>query len=330
MPEDTPDQSRRIPTDRNRKFARTAIGIVLLVFLIVIFVQIGIRTGERPDMRLENGKEGRFKPMAQKIKEGKLSMEEAEQKVIEAASVVEEEEIVLIPAGEFLMGNNEGPLDQQPERKVFLKGFYLDKYEVTFAQYYAFMAATGHRKPRLAGYLAVDSTSMHLLMQPSNGVAGISWHDAVDYCEWKGKRLPTEAEWEKAAKGTEQGRWPWGNDEFPGLANLAGVADGFPYLSPVGAFQQDRSPYGVYGMAGNVMEWVADWYQEDYYQIAPASNPTGSGKNGFRMGPDREGFRVIRGASWNDSIKRAETTVRFRAYPEYRDVTIGFRCAKDA
>jgi formylglycine-generating enzyme len=301
---------------------------LLFVLLIVVFIQIGIRTGQRPDMRVETEDAG-FKPMAQKIREAKEEMHEAEQEVIHALPNQEHEEMIFIPAGDFLMGNDEGHLDQQPARQVYLDGYFIDQYETTFAQFYSFIEATGHRKPRLAGYLAVDSSQLHLLMNPSNAVVGVSWYDAQAYCDWKGKRLPTEAEWEKAAKGTDPILWPWGNEEEPGFANLVGVADGFPYLSTVGAFARDRSPYGVFDMAGNAMEWTADWYQEDYYREAPAKNPIGPERDGFRMGPDRVGFKGIRGASWNDSIKRAMNTVRFKAYPSYRDVTIGFRCVKD-
>ena len=250
--------------------------------------------------------------------------------MIRATPNKEHEEMIFIAPGEFIMGNDEGHFDQQPARKVYLDGFFIDQYETTFAQFYAFIAATGHRKPRLAGYLAVDSRQLHLLMNPSNAVVGISWYDAQAYCDWKGKRLPTEAEWEKTATGADQIKWTWGNEEEPGFTNLVGVADGYPYLSTVGAFARDRSPYGVFDMAGNAMEWVSDWYQEDYYRVAPVSNPMGSERDGFRMGPGRVGFKVIRGASWNDSIKRAQSAIRFKAYPSYRDVTIGFRCAKDS
>jgi formylglycine-generating enzyme required for sulfatase activity len=268
-----------------------------------------------------------FKPTAQRIKEAKELMSQAEKEVIQAHPDPAHEKTILIPAGEFVMGSTGGGLDEEPERRVFLDGFYIDPYEVTFAQYYAFVTATGHRKPRLAGYLALEAGELYLLMKPSNPVVGVSWHDARDYCDWKGKRLPTEAEWEKAARGTDGRKWPWGDKEEPAYANLVGPEDGFRYLSPVGAFGRDMSPYGVYDMAGNAMEWTADWYQEDYYRTAPARNPKGPETGEFSVGPDRKGFKVIRGTSWNDSVQRGRTAVRFKAFPEYRDVTIGFRCA---
>jgi formylglycine-generating enzyme required for sulfatase activity len=303
-----------------------------LVLLIVVFIQIGIRTGQRPDMITESSREASFKPMAQKLKEEQAMMQSAEAKFVAAAAASDpdSDELIDIPAGNFTMGIDGGQLDQEPARKVYLDAFRIGKYEVTFRDYYHFMAETGHRKPRLAGYLAVESSSMHLLMQPENPVVGISWFDAQDYCEWKKRRLPTEAEWEKAARGTDGRKWPWGNEEVPQVANLVGFKDGFGFLAPVQAFRQDKSPYGVFDLAGNAMEWVSDWYGDDYYHHAPARNPAGPQMDAYRMGPDRAGFRVIRGASWNDSIKRAMTMVRFRAYPEYRDVTIGFRCATDA
>lgn len=316
---------------------------LVFVLLIVVFIQIGIRTGERPDLRLKT-EEKEFKPMARKIKEAKELMQIAERGLMQTQLDEEDDVMVLIPPGEFIMGSEEGALDEQPARKVSLKAYFIGKHETTFAQFYAFVTATGHRKPRLAGYLAVDSTDLHLFMKPSNTVVGVSWYDALAYCEWKGKRLPTEAEWEKAARGADQRKWPWGNQERADYSNLVGAGDGFLYASPVGALKQDQSPYGVYDMAGNAMEWVSDWYQEDYYGIAPVSNPTGPERGEFKMGPGGdsqalpltffeikgEGFKVIRGASWNDSIKRAQTTIRFKTHPAYRDVTIGFRCAKDA
>ena len=301
---------------------------LVFILLIVVFIQIGIRTGERPDLRLKSEKK-EFKPMAQKIKEAKELIQIAEHELLQVKLDEEDDSMAFIPPGEFIMGNEEGALDEQPARKVSLKGYFMDKYETTFAQFYAFVTATGHRKPRLAGYLAVDSTQLHSFMKPSHPVVGVSWYDAMAYCDWKGKRLSTEAEWEKAVKGADQRKWPWGNEERADNSNLVGAGDGFLYTSPVGALKQDQSPYGVYDMAGNAMEWVSDWYQEDYYRIASGSDPKGPERGEFKMGPEGGDFKVIRGASWNDSIKRAQTTIRFKTHPTYRDVTIGFRCAKD-
>jgi formylglycine-generating enzyme required for sulfatase activity len=295
------------------------VGLYLLLILVfVVILQIGIYHSSGPPREREEKEGESFKPLAVKIEETRKATEKMEKTLTAVKVDPEYETSVFIPAGEFIMGNNEGHWMEQPERKVTLSGFFIDKYEVTFAQYYRFVG-TGHRKPRLAGYLAVDAEAIPMLMSPFNPVTGVSWDDAVAYCGWMGKRLPTEAEWEKAARGTDKREWPWGNEKSIQKANLEGEADGFRYASPVGSLKEDRSPYGVYDMAGNSMEWVADRFQEDYYRRAPSQNPPG---------PDAGEERVIRGASWHDALDRARTSVRFKTGPSYRDVTIGFRCAK--
>jgi sulfatase modifying factor 1 len=296
------------------------IGIYMaLVLIILVIIQIGIRQPSGPPAtKLRSESEG-YTPLAKKLEKVAEESRKAELKVKQTTPDDEFESRVLIPAGEFYMGSEEASNDAMPVRKVYLDSFYMDKYEVTFAQFYVFIDLTGHRKERLAGYLSSSVIEdMPLFIQPFNPIVGVSWDDAVDYCQWKGKRLPTEAEWEKAARGTDRRKWPWGNEERSENANLLGN-DGARYTSPVNQFSRDVSPFGVHDMAGNVMEWVADWYSQDSYRLLPARNPVGV--------PDGE-RRIIRGASWNDSIKRAQTSIRFKMYPEYRDVTIGFRCAK--
>ena len=292
---------------------------LVLVLLILVIIQIGIRQKSGAPILGEQGDVEGYTPLAKKLEKAAEEAKKAEREVQEAKIGDEFESMVLIPMGEFYMGSDEGSNDAKPVRKVYLDSFLIDKYEVTFAQFYAFMRLTGHRKPRLAGYLSNSVTEdLPLFIKPLNPVVGVSWYDAADYCQWKGKRLPTEAEWEKAAKGTDQRKWPWGDEERSEYANLVGE-DGVAYAAPVNQFDRDVSPYGVYGLAGNVMEWASDWYHQDSYRMLPARNP--SGVSGGES-------RIIRGASWNDSIKRAQTSVRFMMYPEYRDVTIGFRCAK--
>ncbi len=295
-----------------------------LVFAIVGILYVGIYQSESPTERMSRGsdEEKKFKSIAAQRKEIEEKTLLAEQNLKKAKIDPEFETMVLIPAGKFMIGSDEGSAMEQPSRNIYLDAFYIDKYEVTFAQYYAFISATEYpRKPRLAGYLAVDPKGIPILLNPYSPVVGVSWHDAVAYCAWKDKRLPTEAEWEKAAKGTEQRAWPWGNDKKTEFANLVGREDGFLYSSPVGSMQGDRSPYGLYDMAGNAMEWVSSRFREDYYRFMPELNP---------KGPSEGDTRGIRGASWHDSIMRAQTTIRFKASPTYRDVTIGFRCAKSA
>ncbi len=299
---------------------------VVIAFALLIFFEI--RYGGKQEEAVSQTQSTEFKSLAQQVEETEQEFKKAEAQMSQIKIDPEYEAMALIPEGEFVMGNNHGNSTEQPERKVYLNRYWIDKYEETFVQYYAFVNVTGHRKPRLAGYLGVETKDLPRLMNPFSAVVGVSWEDAVAYCQWKGKRLPTEAEWEKAAKGTNQRKWPWGNEERPEYANLKGDADGARYTAPVGAFRQDKSPYGAFDMAGNVMEWVADWYQEDYYGVMPARNPLGpqKGEQTAHFGEQR----VIRGASWNDSLERAQTTVRFKMNPNYRDVTIGFRCAKSA
>ncbi len=292
---------------------------LVVVFSILAIIQVGIRQKSGPPViGVQNEVKG-YTPLAKKLEKAAEESQRAEMEVKQTKVDDEFETMVFIPAGEFTMGSDGGSYDARPARKVYLDSFRIDKYEVTFAQYYAFIGLTGHRKPRLAGYLADSVTEdLPLFIKPLNPVIGVTWYDAVDYCRWKGKRLPTEAEWEKAARGEDQRKWPWGNEERSEYANLLGD-DGALYPAPVNQFDRDVSPYGVYGLAGNVMEWVADWYNQDSYRLVLASNPVGV----------QEGeHRVIRGASWNDSIERAQTSIRFKIYPKYRDVTIGFRCAK--
>jgi len=292
-----------------------------VVMAVLVILLMGIyRSGGPEDIFKKSSGGKAFKPLAERAKTAREGFKKAEQELKDFKLDPAYEAMVFIPAGQFNMGDREGGYDEHPERKVSLAGFYMDRYEATFAQFYNFMAVTGHRKPRLVGYLGnVETEDLPLFMKPLHPVIGVSWDDAVDYCRWKGKRLPTEAEWEKAARGEDHRKWPWGNQQDPSNANLLGDDDGFRYTSPVGHFKRDKSPYGIYDMAGNAMEWVSDWYQEDYYRILPISNPAG---------PSAGDYRVIRGTSWNDSVDHARTTSRFKMFPEYRDVTTGFRCAK--
>jgi formylglycine-generating enzyme len=227
------------------------------------------------------------------------------------------EEMILIPAGPFIRGTEKGGFDERPQRTLVLGGFLIDKFEVTNSQYAAFVAATGHRK---AGPPARYAKNMGRMRGINHPVVYVSWHDAQDYCAWKGKRLPTEAEWEKAMRGVNGRLWPWGNVEVASAANWARVDDGFEVTAPVGTFKSDESPFGVRDGAGNVMEWVDDWYQENAYREAAESDP---------RGPEHGTYKVLRGAGYTSSGSDLRITSRSKMVPDFRDETIGFRCAQD-
>jgi formylglycine-generating enzyme required for sulfatase activity len=228
--------------------------------------------------------------------------------------------MVLIPAGEFVMGSpdGEGLDNEQPEHKVRADAFYLDKFEVTNARYEKFMDETGRARPKFWEQL-------DLTLHGELPVIGISWHDAKAYCEWAEKRLPTEAEWEYAARGADRRRYPWGNAE-PN-AQLANYGKNWSYkffddrLKPANSHEAGRSPFGVYNMAGNVFEWVADWYEIKYYARSPERNPTG---------PPSGELKVMRGGSWNFASEYIRTTSRLKMKPMDREADLGMRCARDS
>jgi formylglycine-generating enzyme required for sulfatase activity len=231
--------------------------------------------------------------------------------------------MILIPAGEFLMGSagNEGYHNEKPQRKVYLDSYYIDKFEVTNVQYREFMRATGHKPPR--DWSDYDTSRL------KHPVVGVSWYDAVAYAEWAGKRLPTEAEWEKAARGIDGRKYPWGNipPDSGGRyrANYKvgkyGAADGYSTTSPVGSFPLGASPYGVMDMAGNVWEWCADWYDSGYYRKAPTQNPPG---------PSSGKHCILRGGAWlNDDISYLRCAVRGWHAPTLTFNYVGFRCVQD-
>lgn len=229
-----------------------------------------------------------------------------------------EEEMVLIPAGPFVRGTDVGGFDERPPREIVLDAFQIDRYEVTNYQYAQFAAATGHRK---AGPPSRYAKNVGKMRGPNQPAVYVSWDDAASYCQWKGKRLPTEAEWEKAMRGTDGRLWPWGNTEQPSAANWARINDGYEATAPVGTFKSDASPYGVMDGAGNVMEWVEDWYSEAYYQESPDKNPPS---------PEHGVYRVLRGGGYTTTGGDLRVTSRSKMVPDFRDETIGFRCATAA
>ena len=225
-------------------------------------------------------------------------------------------EMVEIPEGPFTMGSTDGDPDEAPVHQIYLKSFYMDLKEVTQGEYERFVRMTKRGKP----FVPVFEDDISKITSPELAAMGMSWSDAVTYCRWAGKRLPTEAAWEKAARGEGSRRYAWGDEFGTGRANVDGEEDGFQYLAPPGSFESGRSPYGLYEMTGNVAEWVADTYEEHYYQDTPYRDPTGP----------RDGqHKVIRGGSWRETPHGARLSKRFQAKMWRTDSTIGLRCAKD-
>jgi len=233
--------------------------------------------------------------------------------------------MIRIPAGTFTMGSSDGDADEKPVHQVSLDEYYIDKYEVTNRQYKRFCDATGKSYPSDPGFSGMSS---YFTSYPDYPVVKVSWDDAAAYCTWAGKRLPTEAEWEKAARGNDSRKYPWGNSEpdaggfyranwGEGTDRSVWKRDGYEYTSPVGSYERGASPYGCMDMAGNVWEWCADWYDGSYYSRSPSSSPAG---------PSSGSSRVLRGGSWYFFAGSLRCADRGGDDPSYRSVYYGFRC----
>ena len=291
---------------------------------------------------------------------GVLAQREPQEKpqpgqVTEQVSPTDGAKMVLIPAGEFWMGTdaNEIPQlvqwakkyasdaqaswfeDEAPRHKVYVDAFYIDKYEVTVAQYQKFIDATGYPKPAFW-----DDSRFNAPTQP---VVGVTWYDAMTYAKWAGKRLPTEAEWEKAARGGLEGKkFPWGDQDPDGSqCNFAdknapseftwadrNANDGYQYTAPVGKYPPNG--YGLYDIAGNVWEWCLDKYDSGFYAKSSGRNPVGGATNITDIISDFTNVtnhRVLRGGSWSDNPYHVRVADREFNYPSYPNYYLGFRCA---
>ena len=227
----------------------------------------------------------------------------------------------LVPAGEFTMGSEGGESNEKPVHQVYLDAYYMDKYEVT-NEMYAKCVDVGTCVP--PGYIRYFSQSSYA----NHPVIYVDWNMANQYCSWRDNaRLPTEAEWEKAARGTTNNTYPWGNDISCNNANYTYPGGGI-YIQQVhcvrgtrgvGSYESGKSPYGIYDMAGNVWEWINDWYDRNYYDNSSSLNP---------FGPDSGTYKVIRGGAWNALNKYARTSARFEIDPTMSRFYIGFRCSR--
>jgi len=253
----------------------------------------------------------------------------------ERAKLPAHDEMVKIPAGTFLMGSDK-KVDRNayqpefPQRKVYLDAYEIDKYEVTTVQFLKFVLATD-RKPLIDWQYEGGNFQETMANHP---VMHVSWFDADAYCRWAGKRLPTSAEWEKAARGEDGRIYPWGNEPAGlsranfGRTGLSGpVRDRperlllYPPIISVDKYDNGVSPYGVFQLAGNVAEWTADWYDPHYYKTAPDRNP---------KGPEKGTQRAFRGGGWIDSTPSVRPAQRNGTDPNTKMNWLGFRCARDA
>lgn len=235
--------------------------------------------------------------------------------------------MVYVPAGEFLMGTSDAEIEhykeifplrdiarydnERPQRTVFLDAFYIDQFEVTNRQYKRFLTETGYEPKDYLDYPPHNA--------PDFPAVVLGWEDAVAYTVWAGKRLPTEAEWEKAARGTDGRTWPWGNvfDDTKLSGNDGrGHRDGYKETAPVGQFPQGASPYGAHDMAGNLWEWVSDWYDPNYYRTNPPNtNP---------QGPETGDGHVLKGGGWAENLDFTRCANRLGGEPG--SLLRGFRC----
>jgi len=260
--------------------------------------------------------------------------------------------LVCVPAGDFLMGSTDGDgdayEDEKPRHTVYLDAYWMDQTEVTNAMFAEFVAATGHRTTAEkegtgraytgSGWEEVEGANWQHPAGPGSDLVGkedhpvvqVSWDDAAAYCAWAGRQLPSEAEWEKAARGTNGRTYPWGYADPAGnRLNFADsntnfdwsdktIDDGYGNTAPVGSYPAGSSPYGTLDMAGNVWEWTADWYDSDYYSSQTTwRNP---------VGPASGESRVVRGGSWSYVTRGVRAASRVGSTPVDRNSNRGFRC----
>jgi formylglycine-generating enzyme required for sulfatase activity len=257
--------------------------------------------------------------------------------------------MMFVPAGEFIMGSENGESDESPVHTVWLDAFWVYQTVVTNAMFEKFVEATGYQTDaekngnsniyKYGSWDIVQGADWQHPLGPDSDlsdlgdhpVVHVSWFDAQSYCDWADARLPTEAQWEKAARGTQSKVYPWGDFSLDGnLANFAdsntgfnwsnrNLNDGYSKTAPVGSYPRGASPYGLLDMAGNVYEWVADWYDGDYYRKSPSDNPAG---------PESSDSRVLRGGAWSGTSFTLRTTYRSVYTPPFRSYEfVGFRCA---
>jgi formylglycine-generating enzyme required for sulfatase activity len=240
--------------------------------------------------------------------------------------------MVYVPEGSFLARYREIDSYKQPLFEAYLDGFWIDQTEVTNAMFAEFLNAKGNQEEGGATWLDAEDADVQIeivkgkwqaVSKQEHPVVEVTWYGARAYCEWAGRRLPAEAEWEKAARGEDGDDWPWGN-AAPSctLANYSVLNNNYECkgeASEVGSYPDGASPYGALDMAGNVWEWVGDWFGEDYYSDSPSEYPPG---------PFSGTYRVLHSGSWDYGPNTASTFNAMLDYPSKTNRDLGFRCAR--
>ena len=230
-------------------------------------------------------------------------------------------DMILVPAGYFWRGSEKGEVDEKPVNRLWLDSFYIDRFPVTNAQYALYLAETKYPEPLYWKDAACNN--------PGQPVVGVSWKDALACCRWRSAKdsavytLPTEAQWEKAARGEDNRTYPWGNQPPTNKRAPTKISEKMP---AVGLCELGQSPYGVGDMVGNVWNWCLDWYEKNYYSAAPKRNPAG---------PPRGRRKVVRGGNWvflgccsGTPAYALRTTRRNAFHPHLKKKSIGFRCVR--
>jgi formylglycine-generating enzyme len=325
-----PDQTSHVP---NRNYSEPVriteiVGIVFLIVTVIVAGVWGISSMINKSSNLQvNLEEEQILPS---VVPDLSDLEIGPTMVLEKDNMT----LVYVPEGEFLRGSVESDpaadYDEFPQRSIYLDAFWIDQTEVTNAMFADFLNEEENQKEGRVNWL--DSASEYARVSVVEGtwqadgryadhpVIEVSWYGANAYCVWAGKRLPTEAEWEKAARGDDGRTYPFGESISCNQSNYC-ASENYPETSTssVGNYGSGgASPYGVYDMAGNVWEWVGDWYDDDYYERSPIDNPTG---------PDSGSDRVMRGGSWANNARLSRSAVRHNGPPDYTWNYIGFRCA---
>ena len=253
------------------------------------------------------------------------------------AALAQPAPVIQVPSGEFTIGSKRIDDDpyglwtqfddtELPQQRVWLDAFVIDRDEASLGEYLAHLTRKHQYPPEELQKLIWHVITVHSVSDQTLTrwpVLYVTWHDAMDFCLLQGKRLPTEAEWEKAARGPEGLLFPWGNSAPDNARAMFGQhhVHEIPILAAVDSHAAGRSPYGLHHMAGNVAEWVQDWFGLDYYAYMPGKNP---------VGPPSGRYKGVRGGSWKSKIIMLRTATRSGFAPDQRSATIGFRCAQSS